>query len=125
MGWLLRNEANGSTEPATTLEWNAVATGRRVPLNPCAFNSAAAASTASVGPAMTTCFFELRFAITTGALRDASRASTVCLPSEIAHMAPDVVAASRMSSPRLRAVWSIEVASMAPPPCRAVTSPKL
>ena len=113
-------------ESATTLLWNAVATGSRVKRIPTSFSLASAWSTPAVGPLMTTWVGWLWFARTTPSMaHSASLARRVSASVETALIAPGLAAASAIRSPRSRATRIASAALSAPAASRAMISPKL
>ena len=121
----------GPTEPDTTLEWKAVATGRRRKRSFASESLASMASMASVGPLSTTCVGPLSLASTTWlasttpSFHSASFARTTSADAETAVIAPGVDAASAISSPRRRATRRASSRESTPAAWSAMISPKL
>ena len=149
-----RNAAKGSHAPATSGEWKAVATSSREQRSLRSRSRASARAISAVAPLSTTCSGWLWFAIVTSqpgsARRTSSRfALTAVIAPCVTWVAPlrdgpptpalrasaglvgpslrsaPIDEASRISSPRLRAMRSRSASPIAPAAKSALTSPKL
>ena len=121
-----RKARNGTVEGLTSFEWKAVATLRRFAVMPASASFFSTASIAEVAPESTTCSGALWFATTTSMPHASSFGRRSSIFATTAVIEPDVfAAASRMSSPRLRAMRSRSASVIAPAAWSAVTSPKL